>query len=349
MLIEEILPINYYNQLIGILVDTTILKILIKKLMPKLSIIIENNKDHDGNFIGDIFINKILINLFVNKAIDKNISLLIFDYLFLKGNKIIFQAFLSIYHFLSDLIINCDKNIESFNQIITEDIKQLNINNENFLSNLFFNYEKAISNIDIDELRNTFSLTVAQTLEDKNIEYIKSKVKLNYNPELYEKQMDKFKNCHKEWPYCISDSYFENVTRIIDHLSFSKGKINYIDNYFFVNKPKKGKDQIPSEIDENKFYNIILDRRPHYCSEIQDEMNSLIKEKEKKNNENKNEDEENEIKEDVNKIYEEEKEEIHDKIELIKNSMTTENFLNISKVIEEKINDDIFIPNIDDQ
>ena len=62
--------------------------------MPKLSIIIENNKDHDGNFIGDIFINKILINLFVNKAIDKNISLLIFDYLFLKGNKIIFQAFL---------------------------------------------------------------------------------------------------------------------------------------------------------------------------------------------------------------------------------------------------------------
>lgn len=348
MLIEEILPINYYNQLIGILVDTTILKILIKKLMPKLSIIIENNKDHDGNFIGDIFINKILINLFVNKAIDKNISLLIFDYLFLKGNKIIFQAFLSIYHFLSDLIIKCDKNIESFNQIITEDIKQLNINNENFLSNLFFIYEKAISNIDIDELRNTFSLTVAQTLEDKNIEYIKSKVKLNYNPELYEKQMDKFKNCHKEWPYCISDSYFENVTRIIDHLSFSKGTTNYIDNYFFSNKLKKGKDQIPSEIDENKCYNIILDRRPHYCSEIQDEMNSIIKEKEKKNHENKSE--ENDIKEEMNEIHEEEKEEeIHDKIEIIKNTMTTENFLNISKAIEEKINDDIFIPNIDDQ
>ena len=59
MLIEEILPINYYNQLIGILVDTTILKSLIKKFMPQLSNIIENDKEYDGNFIGDAFINKI--------------------------------------------------------------------------------------------------------------------------------------------------------------------------------------------------------------------------------------------------------------------------------------------------
>jgi hypothetical protein len=116
MLIEEILPINYYNQLIGILVDTAILKILIKKLMPKLSAIIENNKDFDGHFIGEIFINKILINLFVNKSIDNNISLLILDYLFLKGNKVIFQAFLSIYQYLSNSILNGEKSIENFNK-----------------------------------------------------------------------------------------------------------------------------------------------------------------------------------------------------------------------------------------
>ena len=77
-------------------------------------------------------------------------------------------------------------------------------------------------------------------------------------------------------------------------------------------------------------------------------MNSIIKEKEKKNHENKSE--ENDIKEEMNEIHEEEKEEeIHDKIEIIKNTMTKENSLNISKAIEEKINDDIFIPNIDDQ
>ena len=58
-----------YNQLIGILVDTTILKSLIKKFMPQLSNIIENDKEYDGNFIGDAFINKILVNLFINTNI----------------------------------------------------------------------------------------------------------------------------------------------------------------------------------------------------------------------------------------------------------------------------------------
>ena len=201
--------------------------------MPKLHIIINNNKDYEGNYIGEMFINKILVNLFVNRAIDKNITLLIFDYLFLKGNKILFQAFLSIYNYLYDLIINCNKSIESFDKIINQDLKNLDINNKKFILNLFFNYEKAISNIDIDEYRNTFSLSISQALEDKNIEFIKMKVNTCYHTELYKKQLDNFSNCNKEWPYCINDYYFENVKGVFDNLSFTKGKINYIDNYFF--------------------------------------------------------------------------------------------------------------------
>ena len=320
--------------------------------MPKLYNIIQNNKDYDGNFIGDIFINKILVNLFINKAINKNISLLIFDYLFLKGNKIIFQAFLAIYQFLNDLIIKSEKSIESFNQIITEDLQKLDINNENFLFNLFFDYEKAISKTNIDEYREVLSFEIGQNIEDKNIEYIKSKVKLNYNSELYEKQMDKYLKCHKEWPYCINDSYFENVTRVIEHLSFGKGKTNYIDNYFFSEKPKKEKEKEKnnSKINQKICYDIILERRPHYCSEIQEEINSIQKEKEKVKEKNSNENlEENNNKGNVNEINEEGKEkEINDKIEFIKNSLSEENYLNISKMIEEKINGDIFNPDTDD-
>lgn len=320
--------------------------------MPKLYNIIQNNKDYDGNFIGDIFINKILVNLFINKAINKNISLLIFDYLFLKGNKIIFQAFLAIYQFLNDLIIKSEKSIESFNQIITEDLQKLDINNENFLFNLFFDYEKAISKTNIDEYREVLSFEIGQNIEDKNIEYIKSKVKLNYNSELYEKQIDKYLKCHKEWPYCINDSYFENVTRVIEHLSFGKGKTNYIDNYFFSEKPKKEKEKEKnnSKINQKICYDIILERRPHYCSEIQEEINSIQKEKEKVKEKNSNENlEENNNKGNVNEINEEGKEkEINDKIEFIKNSISEENYLNISKMIEEKINGDIFNPDTDD-
>ena len=335
MLIEEILPINYYNQLIGILVDTAILKILIKKLMPKLSAIIENNKDFDGHFIGEIFINKILINLFVNKSIDNNISLLILDYLFLKGNKVIFQAFLSIYQYLSNSILNGEKSIENFNNIINENLKNLKADNQEFLYNLFFKYEKAISKININEYRDVLSIKVAESLEEKNIEYTKAKVRLCYNSELYKKQID--------WPYCINDSNFENVTRVIDYLYFTKKEINYEDNYFFNKKQQKDKNIIKANENEKKYYNLTLERRPHFCNDIQDELDLNKKEKDL----NKIQIDENIIKDDIDEIKKDENNGENDTIKFIKNSMTTENFLNISKMIEEKIGDDIFLPDND--
>ena len=353
MLIEEIMPINYYNQLIGILVDTTILKILIKSVMPKLSLIIENNKDYDGNFIGDIFINKILVNLFISNNIDKNISLLILDYLFIKGNKVVFNAFLSIYNYLHDFIVKGEKSIENYSKIINEDLKNLKIDNEDFLFNLFFVYEKSISKINIDEYRKTLTEKISQSIEEKNIDFIKSKVKLTYSEELYQKQFDKFSKCHKEWPYCLMDSYFENVTRVVEILTFSKRELNYIDDYFFMKKTEKKEDENNINKYEEKIdYNILLERRPHFCNEIQQEMNLEHKEKEKEKEKelNKIKNEENEIKENEDEInLEENKGEINEKIEFIKKVFTQNDFLNASKIIEDEIIEDIKNPENNDQ
>ena len=360
MIIEEILPINYYNQLIGILVDTTILKSLIKKIMPQLSQIIENDKDYEGNFIGDVFMNKMLVNLFINNNIDSNISLLILDYLFIKGNKVVFLAILSIYKYLYDFIINGEKNIEKYSQIINQDLKNLKADNENFIYNLFFNYEEYISKITIDDYRNNYSTKISQSLEEKNIEFIKSKVKLAYSKDLFQKQLDKFSKCSKKWPYCLMDSYFENVTRVVELLSFGKREIKYIDNYFFEKKPKKKYD----EFDENNIieenvqkidYNILLERRPHFCNEIQEEMilAHKEKEKEKKNELNKiqiDEIEENEIKEndiELNVDINEEKNNNNNFI-IIKNIIDNE-CLNVSRMIEEEINEDEKFPDNDDE
>ena len=345
------MPINYYNQLIGILVDTTILKILIKSVMPKLSLIIENNKDYDGNFIGDIFINKILVNLFISNNIDKNISLLILDYLFIKGNKVVFNAFLSIYKYLHDFIVKGEKSIENYSKIINEDLKNLKIDNEDFLFNLFFVYEKSISKINIDEYRKTLTEKISQSIEEKNIDFIKSKVKLTYSKELYEKQFDKFSKCHKEWPYCLMDSYFENVTRVVEILTFSKRELNYIDDYFFMKKTEKKEDENNINKYEEKIdYNILLERRPHFCNEIQQEMNLEHKEKEKEKELNKIKNEENEIKENEDEInLEENKGEINEKIEFIKKVFTQNDFLNASKIIEDEIIEDIKNPENNDQ
>ena len=345
MLIEEILPINYYNQLIGILVDTSILKSLIQKYMPQLSDIIENDKDYEGNFIGDAFINKILVNLFINKNIDPNISLLILDYLFIKGNKIVFVAFLAIYHYLQDFIINGEKDIDTYSQIINEDLKNLKVDNQDFLYNLFFKYPSLISKMkNIDECRNIYTSKISTTLEENNLDFIKSKVKLAYSEELFTKQLDKFSKCNKKWPYCLMDSYFENVTRIVDLLSFGKNEINYIDDYFFSEKEKKKVEEDNTiQKDDGKInYNILLERRPHFCSEIIQDMDLKHKEKEKEKEKEFNiiQIEENGIKEDnfeSNLDINEEKKD--NKFELIKTIIQNER-LNISKMIEDDIDKD---------
>ena len=367
MLIEEILPINYYNQLIGILVDTTILKSLIKKFMPQLSNIIENDKEYDGNFIGDAFINKILVNLFINTNIDSNISLLIFDYLFIRGNKVIFLAFLSIYKYLYDFIINGEKSIENYSQIINQNLKDLKSDNENFIYNLFFNYKDDISKITIDEYRNIFSTKISQSLEEKNVEFIKSKIKLAYSEDLFHKQLDNSKKCHKKWPYCLTDSYFENVTRVVELLAFGKKEIKYIDNYFFEKKQDK-KSNVLIEFDDNNIkkddeqeidYNIILERRPHFCNEVQEEMNLEHKQKEEKKKNELNKIQLEEIKEDeikeknidnieLNIDINEENNNNNNNFEYIKTIIDNE-CLNVSKMIEEDINEDGKPPENDDE
>ena len=183
-MIEEILPLNYYNEMIGIVVDTTTIKLFVNKFMPNLSPFLEEKKDFLGEFIGNNFISRGLTNLFSNGMIDKDLSLLIWDYLFIEGNKVLLKTFLAFYYYLSDITIKGEKSLEFYNEIITKEIKKIKINNEDFIFNLFFKDDNYFSKINLNEIRFNLSLQVADTLEEENIEHIKSKVRLNYDTKL---------------------------------------------------------------------------------------------------------------------------------------------------------------------
>ena len=315
--------------MIGIVVDTTIIKLLIKKFIPQLSVRIEEKSDFLGDFIGSNFINRGLTNLFSNGMIDRDVSLLIWDYLFIEGNKVLFKSFLAIYYYLSNLILKGEKSIEFYNEIINNEIKKLNINNEDFIYNLFFKNDKALSNIDYTEFRFLLSLQVSDTIEEQNIEHVKSKVKLSYDT-LRDKQMDKIKTCNKEWPYCINDTYFENVTRTVFYTAFHEINNKFIGDYFFS---EKNKEKITENKEfEKKYYNIRIERRPHYCSQIQNELNS--NEKSNVNEDDKIENNKNEN----NEIDDDNKNEYSSNINnLFERVVTHKNFLNAAKSIEEKI------------
>ena len=120
-----------------------------------------------------------------------------------------------------------------------------------------------------------------------------------------------------------------------------------IKEYPLYLKPDQQKDKniIKANENEKKYYNLTLERRPHFCNDIQDELDLNKKEKDL----NKIQIDENIIKDDIDEIKKDENNGENDTIKFIKNSMTTENFLNISKMIEEKIGDDIFLPDNDEE
>lgn len=256
----------------GVIVDTTIIKLLIKTYIPKLTEIIEDKET--GHFIGDNFINRGLSNIFANGMINKDVLLLVWDYLFLEGNIVIYKLFLALYGFLETLIFKSNKTIDAYNLIINDELKKLKIDNSNFIYDLFFKYEKNLSTIDFSDLRFNISLKVIETLEEQNIEHVKSKIKLSYST-LCDKQTNKIKLCNKDWPYCLSDTFFENVTRIINCNVFHENKINYIENFFTSYNDSDNKEDKSEKIEIKKkninYYDILIERRPHYCKDIQKE------------------------------------------------------------------------------
>jgi len=317
--------------MIGIIVDTTIIKLLIKKIMPKLSYIFEGKNEDIGNFIGNNFITLGLTNLFSSSMIDRDLSLLIWDLLFLEGNTVLFKAFLAIYSFLLDKIIKGEKTIEFYNNLINNELKKINKDNDQFLYNLFFKNDKVISKMDFIDYRYNLSLEVADSLEEQNIEHVKVKVRSIYDQKYYNREFEKSLICNKKWPYCINDTYFENVTRIVFYNVFQEKDNKYIKDYFF---PKNKKEYI-NQIEENNkiknkdIFKIRIERRPHYCNQIQNEINEKETNKEKEIQKKEENDEIDNLNESDINVY-------------IEKIMNNQSFLNTSKIIEQKIDEHFF-------
>ena len=281
-LIEEILPLNYYSEMCGIMADMQIIFNLMKKIMPQIFEILEEKEENCGDFIGNNLINQGLNNLFTNDMLNNDTSLLIWDCLFLEGNIILFKSFLALYACLSPILIKTQRNIENFKNIIERDLKNIKSNNEELINYLFIKKYDFDENY-INEERFKFSSQIAEAFENDTIDIIKSKLKISYDKQL-NVQLDKTKSCNKKWPYCINDTYFENVTQIVFYTTLSKQKMGeYQDDYFFnglkiknENKKNNKNNELSNkkERKEEDIYNISIERRPHYCSYASEDINN---------------------------------------------------------------------------
>lgn len=280
----------------GVMADMQIISKLMKTYMPQIWEILEEKEENCGDFIGNNLINQGLNNLFTNDMLNNDTSLLIWDVLFLEGNITLIKSFLALYACLSPILLKSQRNIENFKKIIDVDLKNIKPNNEELINYLFIKQFEFNENY-INEERFKFSSQIAEAFENDTIDIIKSKLKISYDKQL-SVQLDKTISCNKNWPYCVNDTYFENVTEIVFYTTLSKQKMGeYQENYFFdglkLKNEKKMKEKKNGGINNNNLniynkkreegdrYNISIERRPHYCSHASEEIN--------KNNNKKNE------------------------------------------------------------
>ena len=329
-LIEEILPLNYYNEMCGIIVDTEIINSIIRALIKPLGPIFDEKDEHSGNFIGNSFINRGLTNLFSGGLIDKELCLLIWDYLFLEGSSVLIRSYYAIYKNIYKLIIQANKNITIYNDIINTDVKKIKKDDINFKYNLFINNKINKALQDINGWRYRLSLEVEKSVDNNNIEFIKSKLKVSYS-----KMKRKEIKCNEKWPYCINDDYFIYVNKIINNIVLSEPRHKYIDNYFFDftdNKEKNINNETNNKkSDEDEIYNLLIERRPHFCMLLQGTNNE--------NNENK-ENKENEVKDDkTKKEVDNKNNEEHKNDEDVKNN-DSDKIEELNKVEDKKEDED---------
>ena len=265
----------------GVMADMQIISKIMKTLMPKISEILEEKEENCGDFIGNNLINQGLNNIFTNDMLNNETSLLIWDILFLEGNTILIKSILALYACLEPILIKSKRNIENFKKIIDVDLKNIKPDNDELINYLFikqFDFDEDY----INEERFKYSIQISEAFESDKIDLIKSKLKVSYDKQL-DIQLDKTQSCNLSWPYCVNDTYFENVPEILFYTTLSKQKIgDYIDDYFFNEYKKRKKEQkehnlengiyIIKNEEETDRYNISIERRPHYCSHASEEI-----------------------------------------------------------------------------
>ena len=129
-LVEGLLPINYYSELAGVIIDTTMVNEFLKKYFPILGDFFGRN-----DFSVSTFIHKWLVTLFLENFKEET-SFLIWDFLFLEGNIVLIKTCLIIFCILKRKLLENENNFEDLFVILTSETNTIKRNNPTLLHGL---------------------------------------------------------------------------------------------------------------------------------------------------------------------------------------------------------------------
>ena len=254
-IMEHFLSLNYYFDLTGIIIETTLVETMLPVYLPELHLFLEKN-----NFSMTIsnFIHKWMVCIFT-QTLKVEMVYTFLDFFFLDGSISLVKNSLFIFASLQEEILK-QKSFEDIYTVLTEI--------ENRITNpramVYFLQEK---NFELEEkniinIRKLLSVPIINSLKNGELTST-AKRTWEENRELLKKRNI---NCDPKWPFCL----FEVAHEIPEILIFKEtNKIFYIDDYYYI-KSKGYQDenedkveQIGDKVDQK----LLIERHRHICDD----------------------------------------------------------------------------------
>ena len=266
-IIENILPIDFYSEMCGMMSDIDILILLIKeKYIPNLI-----NKLIKNDLISDLkdLILKWFDSLFCINM-NSNSQNAIWDILFCDGRIVLFKTAISLLKKITDKLILFDNSFDF----------------RNFVNEYFDNYK--------DEYLLTYNLILKKFEFDEefinyNRQIIFSHMKYNFEnnndkeKELYKEKINQNEElCDKSMPICIYDT--ESKFKITENLILTtNNNLNIIDDYCENDYLINYNDSFKFETSEIDCDELLIERKIHFCDDNRKNFAKSLKINKKEN------------------------------------------------------------------
>ena len=252
-IIEKILPIIYYSDLAGIIIDTTIIDAFISFYLSSFyNYLVENSfKLSLSNFI-----HKWMVSLFT-QALSPEMAYTFLDFFFLDGEISLFKSSLFVMTMVEEYLTK-NNDFEYMFNMFNE--APSHIHDPRTL--IYFLYEKnfEINENDIKIYREKIKIPVLTKLKEE--------IRESYYKQCEErkKSLKKKKiNCNPNWPTCLYDNYTHIV---VEYVVMKENKTPFlINDYYYIKNEGNTYDNF-DVIGHSTNKDILIERHKHVCDDM---------------------------------------------------------------------------------
>jgi hypothetical protein len=254
-IMEYFLPVYYYFDLTGIIIETTLVETMLPIYLPELHSFLEKN---NFNMTISNFIHKWMVCIFT-QTLKVEMVYTFLDFFFLDGNFSLIKNSLFIFASLQEDILK-QNSFEDIYSVLTEIDKRIT----NPRAMIYFLEEKNfyLEEINIINIRKLLSVPITNSLKSGELTST-AKRTWDENRELLKKRNI---NCDPNWPFCL----YEVDHEIPEVLIFKESnRIFYIDDYYYI-KSKGYEDEQEDRVEQigNKVdQKLLIERHRHTCDD----------------------------------------------------------------------------------